>query len=171
MYPLLHKALYRVLRLWVKPDVLPTSPSTLIDPDVALIYVLEVGGVADYTALRIICEQENLPRPYDDVVFGAARENTRLVVLQQRQGRVFTRHRLVSSERLARLVDAGLATDQELQIVPVAVYWGRAPEKESSFWRLWFTENWQFAGRTRKLFTTIIPVSYTHLTLPTILLV
>ena len=156
VYTLLHNTLFRILRLWVKPDVLPTSPSNLIDPDVALIYVLEVGGAADYTALRIICEQENLPPPTDDFVFGDARENTRLVVLQQRRGRVFSRHRLVSSERLARLVDAGLATEQELQIVPVAVYWGRAPEKESSFWRLWFTENWQFAGRARKLFTTII---------------
>ncbi len=156
MFTLLHNALYRVLRLWVKPDVLPTTPAILINPDVPLIYVLEVGGAADYSALRIICEQQNLPPPNEDFVFGDARENTRLVVLQQRLGLVFRRHRLVSSERLARLVDAGLATDQELQIVPVAVYWGRAPEKESSFWRLWFTENWQLAGRTRKLFTTII---------------
>ena len=156
MYALLHNVLYRILRLWVKPDVLPTPPSTLIDPEVPLIYVLEVGGAADRSALRIICEQENLPPPNDDFVFGDARENARLVVLQQRRGTVFRRHRLVSSERLARIVDAGLAIDQELQIVPVAVYWGRAPERESSFWRLWFTENWQFAGRTRKLLTTII---------------
>jgi len=144
------------MRLWVKPEVLPTQPSSLIDPDVPLIYVLEVGGVADSVALRIICEQENLPSPTEPLVFGDTRESSRFVVLQRRLGTVFRRHRKVSSERLARLVDAGLPLDQELQIVPVAVYWGRAPDKESSFWRLWFTENWQIAGRTRKLLTTII---------------
>jgi len=156
VYALLHNIFYRILRLWVKPDVLPTPPSSLINRDIPLIYVLEVGGAADRSALRIICEQENLPLPNEAVSFGDIRESSRLVVLQQRRGTVFRRHRLVSSQRLARLVAAGLEHDQELQIVPVAVYWGKAPEKEASFWRLWFTENWQFAGRTRKLLSTLI---------------
>src|SRR5690606_17675777 len=36
------------------------------------------------------------------------------------------------------------------------IYWGRSPEKESSWFKLLFLENWQVIGRTRKFFATIL---------------
>lgn len=163
---LIRNILARILSLWVKPDVLPTDPATLIDGSVPTVYVLEVGGIADRTALRIICRQNGLPLPTDELVFGNAREHTSVVVLQRRKGTVFRKHRNVMSEPLARLVEAGCETEAgELQVVPVSVYWGRAPDKQSSFWGLWFTENWQFAGRTRKLLTTLLHGRHTLLSI------
>lgn len=154
---LARKLLSRVQALWVKPDVLPASPTTLIDRNKPVLYVLEVGGVADYTALRIVCSEQGLPPPRQTLVYGDARERSSVDVLRRRRGFIFRRHRHVISARLARLVEAGMRADAgELQIVPVAVYWGRAPEKESSLWGLWFSENWQIAGRSRKLLTTIL---------------
>jgi len=56
-----------------------------------------------------------------------------------------------------RLIKTHIADEPgELQIVPVAVYWGRAPKKERSIWSLFFSENWQIAGRTRKFITTLV---------------
>jgi glycerol-3-phosphate O-acyltransferase len=58
--------------------------------------------------------------------------------------------------RLKRLVEASIAAGgKELLLVPVAIYWGRSPQKEHSWLRLLFTENWDVAGRTRKLLTTV----------------
>ncbi len=163
-HALLHSLLSRLLAMWVKPTVLPADPAVLINPNVPILYVLEVGGAADRIALQLVCKQHNLPDPQQPLSFSTARERTSVVVLQRRQGLIFRRHRHTISTRLIRLVEAGMSSNSgELQIVPVAVYWGRAPERESSIWRLWFTENWQFAGRTRKLLTTLIHGRHTLL--------
>lgn len=163
---LLDKVLTRLLGLWVKPDVLPDNPLSLINPDLPVLYVLEVGGVADRAALAIVARRLSLPDPSGKLVFGDARERLSVDVLQQRQGIFFRKHRHVVSRRMRRLVAAGIDESAgELQIVPVSVYWGRAPEKESSIVKLLFSENWQLAGRTRKLITTLIHGRHTLLSI------
>lgn len=163
---LIESLLTRLLRLWVKPDVLPENPLTLINPDVPVLYVLEVGGVADRAALAIAAERLSLPAPTAELSYGKLHEIHSVDVLQRQSGGLFGRRRHVVSDRLARLVEAGLKDDAgELQIVPVAVYWGRAPDKQSSIFSLLFSENWQIAGRTRKLITTLIHGRHTLLSI------
>lgn len=157
LYRPIKALLSRIVALWVKPDVLPTSPSNLINPDIPVLYILEIGGIADRTALQIACKLHNLPPPGNSLRFGSATANISVDVLKKRQGVIFRKHRMIRSRRLSNFVQAGVEADcGELQIVPVSIYWGRAPDRESSFWRLLFTENWQFGSRTRKLFTTLV---------------
>jgi glycerol-3-phosphate O-acyltransferase len=160
----MHQALYKLLEghparglsLWIKPDVLPATPLSLIDTALPVLYVLEVGGLADRAALAQVCKDHDLPLPSATLNYVGTAETSSVVVLKRRRGGLFRKHRYVPSERLQRIVNAACNNDgQELQIVPVSIYWGRAPGKEASFWRLLFTENWQFAGRTRKFFTTV----------------
>ncbi|MEN7341691.1 MAG: 1-acyl-sn-glycerol-3-phosphate acyltransferase, partial [Pseudomonadota bacterium] len=42
-----------------------------------------------------------------------------------------------------------------LLLIPVGIYWGRAPGKKRTWWSLLFSEDWEVAGRIRKLFTTM----------------
>jgi len=164
--PLTDKLLTSLIGLWVKPEVLPENPRVLIDPELPVLYVLEVGGASDRAALAIIARRLSLPDPAARLIFGNARESRSVDVLQLRRGVLFRKHRHVVSKRLTRLVAAGEeAAAGELQIVPVSVYWGRAPEKESSIVRLLFSENWQIAGRTRKLITTLIHGRHTLLSI------
>lgn len=157
IYAPIQTLLSRIVSLWVKPDVLPETPGSLIDSDKPILYILEVGGIADRTALQIACKKYGLPPPGNSLTFGSATINSSVDVLKRRQGVIFRKHRMVRSRTLAKIVQAGVEADcAELQIVPVSIYWGRAPDKESSFWRLLFTENWQFASRTRKLITTLL---------------
>ena len=157
IYGPIQTLLSRIVSLWVKPDVLPETPRGLIDSAKPVLYILEVGGIADRTALQIACKQHELPPPGNSLNFGTASIKSSVDVLKKRQGIIFRKHRMVRSPQLSTLVHAGVDAEcGELQIVPVSIYWGRAPDKESSFWRLLFTENWQFASRTRKLFTTLI---------------
>ena len=39
--------------------------------------------------------------------------------------------------------------------MPVAVYWGRAPQKEGSFFRLLLVEDWALTSRLRKFFQVL----------------
>ena len=147
----------KCLSSWVKPVVLPDDPVLLLNPTLPVLYVLEVGGLADRAALSLICQQFGLPDPSAKLRYANLIEPSSVDVLKRRRGSIFRRHRLVHSVRLQRLIVAGLETETaELQIVPIAIYWGRAPDKEASFWSQMFSERWQIAGRTRKLFTSLI---------------
>jgi glycerol-3-phosphate O-acyltransferase len=44
----------------------------------------------------------------------------------------------------------------ELLLIPVAIYWGRSPDKERSVFKLLFSEDWEIAGRIRKLLITLL---------------
>ncbi len=155
-YRLVEKQITRMLSLWVKPAVLPEHPQAVIDPEKPVLYVLEKGGLADRATLNQVCQKFNLPPPGAQLDYGNLQESSSVDVLRHRQGFVMRRHRLVRSQRLKRLVNTRLTQNPgDLQIVPVGIYWGREPDKEVSFWSLFFSENWQIGGRTRKFFTTL----------------
>jgi len=145
------------MSLWVKPDVLPVNPGQQFAPNIPILYVLESGGLADRAALNLVCQSAGLPIPSDALHYGNTRESSSVAILKQRRGILFRRHRHVQSARLKRLIETRLrANPGELQIVPVGVYWGRAPDRQHSTWSLFFSENWQIGGRTRKLITTLL---------------
>src|SRR3546814_18007559 len=53
---------------------------------------------------------------------------------------------------LSRLIETGIATKSfEAQLVPVSIFWGRDPGKETSLWKLLFADSVQ-AGRVQKFF-------------------
>jgi glycerol-3-phosphate O-acyltransferase len=45
--------------------------------------------------------------------------------------------------------------DLDIDLVPVAVYWGRAPQKEGSWFRLMLVEDWALTSRLRKFFQVL----------------
>ncbi len=155
-YKPVEKLITSIIGYWVKPAVLPENPAPLIKPDLPVLYVLETGGLADRATLNLACRTNGLPAPYEPLQYGSLLERSSVDVLRHKRGIIFRRHRLVRSKRQQRLVNVRLNENvEELQIVPVGIYWGRAPDKEDSFWSLFFSENWQIGGRTRKFFTTL----------------
>ena len=147
----------RVFSLWARPTIHPDEPSEYItDQDAEVVYVLESGGLADVLALERACALHGLPSPSESIEFCGSSERRRVVVLRRMQG-LFVRHpRKTGSQRLKRLVEAAQHGDKELLLIPVALYWGRSPEKEGSLVKLLFSENWDAIGRTRKFFTTLV---------------
>lgn len=145
----------RIFATWARPTVQPTDPGALLAASSApLCYVLETGGLADTLALDNACRKYGLPPPRETLQI-AGMHKPRVVVLRRMQG-FLLRRRQHSSLRLKRLVEASVgAGGRELLLVPVAIYWGRSPDKEHSWFKLLFLENWEVAGRTRKLIATI----------------
>ncbi|MGI9247765.1 MAG: glycerol-3-phosphate 1-O-acyltransferase PlsB [Woeseiaceae bacterium] len=147
----------KVFSLWARPAVQPEFPIELItDKDAAVCYVLETGGLADQLALERACADHGLPSPTGTLDFCGSREYKRVVVLRRMQGFFYRRPRKTGSQRLLRLVEAAEHGEQNLLLIPVAIYWGRSPEKERSLVKLLFSENWDVVGRTRKFFATLL---------------
>ncbi len=147
----------KVFSLWARPAIQPEFPIDVIDRQNAEVcYVLESGGLADVLALERSCAMHEMPSPTDSFEYGGAREVRRFVVMRRLRGFWVRRPAGTVSRRLKRLVEAAEHCEQELLLIPVAIYWGRSPEKERSIFKLLFSENWDVIGRTRKFFATVL---------------
>ncbi|NBO74860.1 MAG: hypothetical protein EBV29_09515, partial [Gammaproteobacteria bacterium] len=154
----------RVLALWVKPEVRPESaPGSIGAVQAApVVYVLERRSVVDLAALENLCERHGLPMPAGRIL-GRDRSAVRAMVpLLRTRGAFDARIDRRPPRELVRLIEA-LERDPTLdaRLVPVAVYWGRAPQKERSWWRLLFTENWVLASGVRKFMQVLINGRFT----------
>jgi glycerol-3-phosphate O-acyltransferase len=147
----------KVFSIWARPAILPETPAEyLTDPDAEVCYVLETGGLADVLALERACATHGMPSPTDSFEYCGNREYRRYIVLRRKKGFPVRRPTMTGSQRLRRLVEAREGCDKDLLLIPVAIYWGRSPEKERSVLKLLFSENWDAVGRTRKFFATIL---------------
>ena len=147
----------KVLSIWARPAIQPEIPTEYItDSNAAVCYVLETGGLADILALERACAKHGMPSPTESFEFCGVRESRRFVVLRRLNGFWARRPSPVGSRRLQRLIEGADQCEQELLLIPVAIYWGRSPEKDHSFFKLALSENWDIIGRTRKLFVTLL---------------
>jgi len=147
----------KIFAIWARPVIQPDTPAELInDPDAAVCYVLETGGLADMLALERVCKLHGMPSPSESLQCCDVSESRRVVVMRKMKGFLFRRPSTKSSQRLRRLVEAADHKQQQLLLIPVAIYWGRSPQKERSVFKLLFSENWDVASRTRKFFATLL---------------
>ncbi len=156
----------KIFALWARPAIVPEVAADLFpDSSVPVCYVFESGGLADTLAFERLARKNGLVSPTLPLTFGDLSESNRIVVLRRKKGFLFRRPSIQAPMRLRRLVESSIAGGgRELLLVPIAIYWGRAPDKETSLWKILFTENWEFAGRTRKLFVTLFQGRNTLLT-------
>lgn len=143
--------------VWARPAIRPESPADYItDSAAAVCYVLETGGLADVLALERACAQNGMPSPTEAFEFCGVREAKRFIVMRRNKGFWVRRPSTTASQRLKRLVEGAEKCEQELLLIPVAIYWGRSPDKEHSVFKLMLSENWEIVGRTRKFFVTLL---------------
>ncbi len=138
------------VRLWARPRVLPEHIDDCIKNSTARIcFVMTTDAAADYEALRQLLNRPHWQALLKDSSLNDSDE--RIICLQRWVGWLRNRldHRLPDNFRQLIIqhfshtqnqTTADVATDVEL--VPVSVFWGRAPDKESSWLRLPFAASW-----------------------------
>ena len=133
----------RALALWVHTDIKPDDAAAQIAAHRRPVcYVLERESQTDLAVLDNACRRLHLPLPERDACF----------VLHRRGGLLRRRAIARAPRQLERMIAAAAADPGfDADLLPVAIYWGRAPHKEASLWRLLFAENWALVGRFRKL--------------------
>ncbi len=153
-----HWSVRKLLGLWVhesiKPDDAAAAIATLTRP---VCYVLESESETDLAVLSNVCTRLNLPRPERRLLIGQRRADRAYFELMRPAG-VLTRRNAVRAPRiLVQLVAAASHHPQfDVDLVPVAIFWGRAPHKEASLWRLLFAEDWVLMGRFRKVLNVLV---------------
>src|SRR3984957_5922028 len=138
-------AVRKTLGLWVKATIKPDEIAASIAARGRLVcYVLENESRTDFAVLDNACSALGIPKP--EQCFALVRQG---VFLGARRRRHAPR-RLV---QLAAL--GGRERSFAIDLIPVAIYFGRPPAKEQSLWRLVFTEDWVLLGRFRKLLNVL----------------
>lgn len=106
-----------------------------IDKSKTTIYLLRTHSITDLLALKMSTNALGLPKPTQSIVI-AGKEHQSCLFLQEPQS-VLTKKVKVTDigENFTRLFHLHRENpDLDLQIVPVSIFWGRAPGKKSSGW-------------------------------------
>ncbi|MBD8879958.1 MULTISPECIES: glycerol-3-phosphate 1-O-acyltransferase PlsB [Rhodanobacter] len=146
----------QLLQPWVRLRRDPAEPATLLKAGVPVCYVIERDGFSDALILDRACREAGLPSPLQPLA--GTRRKRSVFALMRRDGWLFGRKRHRSpNEPLGQLVHSleGLP-DRDIQIVPVSIYVGRAPNRESGWFSVLFSENWVMVGRFRRLLAVLL---------------
>jgi glycerol-3-phosphate O-acyltransferase len=147
----------KVLGLWVRVTIKPDDAVAAIGARPRPVcYVLERESQTDFAVLNSVCAQHNLPRPARRLMMGARRAERAYFEMMRRPSLFSTRNAARAPRYLEQLVAAAAAHPQfDVDLVPVAIFWGRAPHKEMSWWRLLFAEDWILVGRFQKFLSVM----------------
>ena len=138
----------RVLFLLVKTRVLQDEEQLLQSlGDGPICFVLERSGLAESAVLDQECLRAGL-KPASRGIQAPGLKESRATVFLRRSGR--KPPDLSRLERIIAAVGNGLPAD--VTVVPVAIFWGRSPEKEGSALKLLISEDWAIGGTLRKMF-------------------
>jgi glycerol-3-phosphate O-acyltransferase len=142
----------RLAALWVRPAVLPEDVrERLAAASGPLVYVLEKRSVVDVAVLEHCCRELGLPTPLQPVS-ALPGPSLACVFLERRAGWLGQRIDRRPSAELRLLVEqAGPFAAAGGRLLPVSLFWGRAPGRERSWFKLLVAESWDIGGRLRKL--------------------
>src|SRR5688500_4671630 len=146
-----------VMRVFVRPTVVPEDALARLHGRARpLLYMLEERSTSDLLALELACMKGGLRRPGKRLRLRALDLPHSAVALERRAGVLRRRADRRTPPELARAIAAaGAGAALEVDIVPVAVYWGRAPHPEKSWLRMLLSENWAFVGPFRRMLSII----------------
>ena len=149
--------LFAVMRLFLnwctRITLIPEDVEKLgFDTEQTTLYVLRDRSLADLLILEKEAKRLGLPSPATYLPLG--RPHRRSYSYMYRRKHMFSRQRVAQqSGHLDALITHLRENPQEdVQIIPVALYWGRGPEKENSLWKIFFSNNWSAPGSIKKFF-------------------
>ncbi|MEK1941503.1 MAG: glycerol-3-phosphate 1-O-acyltransferase PlsB [Pseudomonas sp.] len=150
--------LRRLLYLWVRSETINQSAFTLkLDRSKPVLYVLQQPSLSDLAVVDAECTKAGLPRPVVPVAVGDLIEPAAFFYLNPEPGWLGTPNKPGTSPTLIRLVGAlNQHAVEDAQIVPVSVFWGQSPDRETSPWKLLFADSWAVTGRLRRLVSILI---------------
>ena len=154
------KRLFYRFNRWIIGHVARPKVTGLVagGPTDSLIYALANRSLSDVIVLDLVCEELGLPGPLEPVIIGSQTEARRFFCLARAYGWLRRNTMANPSTRLVGIVDtaASESVDADLTILPVVVVWGRAPNREGSFWRTIASENWAVTSRLRRSLSLLV---------------
>ncbi len=154
-----HRLLRGILHLWVRAKVLPdSSGNTGPDRKGPVCYVMNNYALSSVLILDRCCEELAQPSPLLPIQGVDIEESRAYAILRRMKGLLIRRQTpRRSSDMIRQLVEYSYAhPEEDIQLVPVTIFIGRAPDKSTGFTKALFAEHWEVAGRFRRLLSTFV---------------
>jgi len=150
-------AMRGLMRLFVRPGVAPADALERLQGRTRpVLYVLGERSLSGFLALEQLCMDSALRRPGKRLAVGGLALPRSYTALERRAGVLRKRpDRRMPAELPAALAAAAADPGLELDVVPVAVFWGRAPQRERSWLDLVLSERWALVGPFRRLLSIL----------------
>ncbi|MFW6094322.1 MAG: glycerol-3-phosphate 1-O-acyltransferase PlsB [Pseudomonadota bacterium] len=129
------------------------------DAPAPLLYVLETRSLSDLIVLDLATAEMGLPSPLAPLVQGDIHEQRRFFFLRRAAHGWLRRNTMSSySRRMVDLMEQVAESPHAVPgaLVPVGIYWGRAPNREGSLFRVLFSENRAVTSRLKRLVNLIV---------------
>lgn len=149
----------RLLYVWVRTAQFPEQPAGLgLDPAKPVCYVLQDRHLSDLLVLFEETRRGGLPLAEAPARAGGLRTARSFFFLNRSHGLTTpARERYGHSPLMTRLVRAAQADPAlDVQLVPVVILWGRAPDKQESILKALFAETWRTPGPLRQFLAILL---------------
>ncbi|WP_021029162.1 glycerol-3-phosphate 1-O-acyltransferase PlsB [Litchfieldella anticariensis] len=152
---LVRAPLRRLIATWVELRLIEPSPERLdLNPECPILYVLPHPALSDTLLLESLCSRRGLPSPTRRLTFG--RTTLRACLPLPATSRRFGRRAPPTPPFTALIEHLTNHPGEDIQLVPVSVFWGRAPGKRFGFWKMLAADSWQFTGSLRRALSVIV---------------
>ncbi len=151
--------LRKLLYLWVRTQIFtPGEEGVLaLDPSKPVVYVLQRRFLPNALVLSYETEKLGMPLAWAGLTLADGRSEPSFFFLTHPASWWQRRKKEMPSALLSRLVAvAHEHTQFEVQIVPVTVLWGRAPEHQNSILKLIFSDGWRIRGTFKQMLTVFL---------------
>lgn len=156
--PLWRRTLAAVLRPWIRIRREPRDVHDLLPADdQPTLYVVERHGLSDTLILEQACREAGLPSPFE-AASQLPIKRSRSVIALSRRPRMFDRRPPRTRSETLSLLAEYVRSDasHDVRLVPVSIFVGRAPDRQSGWFRVLFSENWVVVGRFRRLLAILL---------------
>ncbi|MCD7098597.1 glycerol-3-phosphate 1-O-acyltransferase PlsB [Stenotrophomonas sp. MMGLT7] len=145
---------------WLGLKIEPDDPGQY-DDGRPVVYVLEDYGLSNALILDKACRQAGLPSPLVPLPGDPLGRKRAYLALSRRSSSNSLipeqRGAKTHSDSLARLLHAHRARrEMDVHLVPVSIFVGRAPDKQSGWFAVLFSENWALVGGFRRLLAVLL---------------
>ncbi|MCL1636150.1 glycerol-3-phosphate 1-O-acyltransferase PlsB [Luteimonas sp. SX5] len=154
------RLLGRLLDPWIALSLEPEAPGQYADGR-PVCYVLEDYGLSNALILDRACREAGLPSPLQPLPGDPLGRKRAYVALSRRNASALSpagpSPGKTHSGSLARLLEAHRDYPElDVQLVPVSIFVGRAPDRNSGWFSVLFSENWTLVGRFRRLLAILL---------------
>ena len=163
--PLWARLMSKLADPWLTLAIEPEDPRQHTDAR-PICYVLEDYGLSNALILDRACRDAGMPSPLAPLAGDPLGRKRAYVALSRRNASAALALGLLPAEKgsgkthsgsLARLLQAHRTQPAlDVQLVPVSIFVGRAPDKQSGWFSVLFSENWAIVGRFRRLLAILL---------------
>jgi glycerol-3-phosphate O-acyltransferase len=158
--PLWARLLGKLIEPWLGLKIEPEQAGDY-DDGRPVVYVLENYGLSNALILDKACRDAGLPSPLVPLAGDLTGRKRAYVALSRRSSNNALipeqRGAKTHSDSLAKLLQAHRVNPGlDVHLVPVSIFVGRAPDKQSGWFAVLFSENWALVGRFRRLLAILL---------------